>query len=39
MFTSFGVDLSKSVVAQLVHQTVEHGGAALGIDPEKKTEK
>ncbi len=38
-FTSFGVDLSKSVVAQFVHQTVEHGRAAFGVDPEEKQKK
>jgi hypothetical protein len=36
LHTSFGVDLSKSVVTQFVHQTVEHGWTSLGVNPEKK---
>ena len=36
IFTSFGVDLSKSVVAQFVHQTVEHSWATLSINSASK---
>lgn len=36
VLTSFGVDLAESVVAQLVHQAVEHRGAALGVNSAAK---
>ena len=32
--TAFGVDLPEAVVAQLVHEAVVEGGAALGVDAE-----
>ena len=35
IITSFSVDLSESVVAELVHQAVEHGRTAFGINSER----